>query len=309
MIVDQGADPPRFDLQAHSRHSDGELEPARVVELAHAEGVELLALSDHDSVGGVEEAIAAGREAGTTVVPAVEITAIHGRREDLHILGYALDHRDPGLLSALEQFRADRETRAERMAAALEDLGLHLSLELLEARRSSGGSIGRPHLARAVFEDSRNAARLNEEELGRPEEVLQAYLLPGKPAYRGRSKPNAREAIGVIHAAGGVAVWAHPFWDIGDPQEVKATLEQFADWGVDGVESFYVTHERAQTEMLDELSSCLGLLSTGSSDFHGPAHSIFSRFRAFPLYGRVPRLGPIAAQLGRPSRETGPSRL
>ncbi len=288
------ADRPSFDLQAHSRHSDGELEPAQVVELARASGVRLLALTDHDTVGGVEEALSAGRAAGVAVVPAAELSALHAGHEDLHILGYRIDHRDPVLLSALEAFRADREARAQRMATALAELGLQVKDEVLDARRRSGGSVGRPHLARAVLEDSRNASRLGEEGLERPEQVLEAYLLPGKPAYRGRSKPNVKEAIDVIHDAGGIAVWAHPFWDIDDPREVLTTIGQFARWGIDGIETFYVTHDRGQTELLEDACRRLNLLSTGSSDFHGPSHALFSRLRAFSLYGRAPRLGRIA---------------
>ncbi len=291
-------DRPRFDLQAHSRHSDGALEPAEVVELAKAAGVELLALTDHDTVAGVEEAVAAALGAEIAVVPAAELSAIHGECEDLHILGYGIDPRDGALLSALEQFRADREARAERMAAALGELGLHLTDEVLDSRRRSGSSIGRPHLARAVLEDGRNSTRLAREGLERAEQVLEAYLLPGKPAYRGRTKPSVEQAIDVIHGAGGVAVWAHPFWDVKAPEEVVATLEQFAGWGIDGVESFYITHDMAQTHLLDDASRRLDLLSTGSSDFHGPDHSIFSRFRAFSLYGREPRLGTIANWVG-----------
>lgn len=116
---------PSFDLQAHSTCSDGALAPADVVRLAKAEGVELLALTDHDTVAGVEEALQTGRAGGITVVPAVEISAIHGRREDLHILGYGIDHRSEELRAALETFRADRVTRAARMAEALVRVGLH----------------------------------------------------------------------------------------------------------------------------------------------------------------------------------------
>lgn len=302
-MTSEADDRPRFDLQAHSQHSDGALRPAQVVELAKATGVELLALTDHDTVAGVEEAVSAGRAAGIAVVPAAELSAIDANREDLHVLGYGIDHRRAALLSALAEFRADREARAERMAAALAELGLHLNDAVLDSRRRSGGSIGRPHLARAVIEDGRNSTRLAEEGLERAEQVLQAYLLPGKPAYRRRTKPGVREAIDVIHAAGGVAVWAHPFWDIEAPAEVLSTLEQFVARGLDGVEAFYITHDAAQTHLLDDASRRLDLLGTGSSDFHGPDHSIFSRFRAFSLYGREPRLGSVAERVGYARRQ------
>lgn len=281
-----------FDLQAHSHHSDGALDPSEVVRRAGAAGIRLLALTDHDTVAGVEEALAAAPAAGVQLVPAVEISAVDDGHEDLHILGYGIDHRAPRFLDTLKVFRDDRGRRAERMAAALTELGFHLDTSELDARRASGGSIGRPHLARAVFNDQRNRPRLMAEGLDRPEQVLEAYLLPGGPAYRGRTVPTVSEAIDGIHQAGGVAVWAHPFWDIDDPAEVVRKLGEFAAAGIDGVETFYVTHTAEQTRLLDAEGERLGLLSTGSSDFHGPDHSLFSRFGAFELHGLAPRLGP-----------------
>ncbi len=284
---------PHFDLQSHSRHSDGALEPAEVVRSAARAGVQLLALSDHDTVAGVQEAIAAGRKAGVRIVPAAELSALHGGHEDLHILGYGIDHRQPELLAALKRYRSDRGARAERMAQALGEQGFALDEELLAQRRAAGASIGRPHLAEAVFGAAANAERLATEGLARPEEVLVAYLLPGGPAYRGRSIPAIPEAIEVIHAAGGLAIWAHPFWNIPDPERVMASLESFIGWGLDGVEAFYITHDEGQTTLLADAAERLGLLSTGSSDFHGPEHPRFSRFLAHNLHGHQPRLGPL----------------
>lgn len=208
-----------FDLQAHSTCSDGTLSPAEVVRQAHADGVELLALTDRDTVAGVEEALAAGQEIGVVVVPAVEISARHGRHKELHILGYGIDHTSEELLAALEAWRVGRSL--------------------------------------------------------------------------GRTLPTVRDAISVIHAAGGVAVWAHPFSNIEDAPEVLATLEDFVGYGIDGVETLYVTHDPMQAALLDEAALSYDLLSTGSSDFHGPDHAIFSEFRAYPRHGLQPRLGPI----------------
>ena len=108
--------------------------------------------------------------------------------------------------------------------------------------------------------------------------------------------PSIAEAIAAIHAAGGVAVWAHPFWDLEDPELVATTLRRFAAAGLDGAEAFYVTHTKDQTDLLVGMAAELGLLTTGSSDFHGPKHRLFSRFRAFSLFGHKPALGPIARQ-------------
>jgi predicted metal-dependent phosphoesterase TrpH len=286
---------PSFDLQSHSDRSDGALTPAQVVTAAHAAGVKLLALSDHDTVGGVQEALDCAATIGIRLLTAVEISAVQGSHEDLHVLGYGIDHHNAELLETLVRFRADREARSQKMALAFRELGFELDDGLLAERARSGRSIGRPHLARAVSEDPRNGPRLAREGLQDPTAVLQAYLLPGKPAFRGRTIPTVEQAIAAIHTAGGQAVWAHPFWDLADPAEVLSTIERFRALGLDGVEAFYITHDREQTLLVADACERLGLLTTGSSDFHGPEHRLFSRFRAFSLYGRKPRLGPLAS--------------
>jgi predicted metal-dependent phosphoesterase TrpH len=286
---------PAFDLQAHSRHSDGELEPAEVVRLAAAAGVRLLALTDHDTTAGVDEALRAGAELGVHVVSATELSSVDPSGEDLHILGYGIDHHDERLAERLAAFRADRGRRAERMALALRELGFELDESAIDARRAAGAPIGRPHLAQAVVGCPANAERLTAEGLPDASAFLVAYLIEGRPAFRGREVPTVTEAIGTIHGAGGLAVWAHPFWDVKDPDEVLATIDRFVADGLDGVEAFYVTHTEAQTTLLADRCEALGLLSTGSSDFHGPHHRLFSRFLAHELYGRTPRLGAIAA--------------
>jgi predicted metal-dependent phosphoesterase TrpH len=289
-----------FDLQSHSTHSDGALEPAEVVRLAAEAGVELLALSDHDTVTGVSEALSAGERYGVRVVPAVEISAVdegasgaEGARE-LHILGYRIDHEGELLRTRLTEFLSDREQRTMRMAGALEELGLELDQRIIAERRAAGQPIGRPHLAEAVLASPGNAARLKEEGIDDIGSLIRGYLVEGRPAFRLRQTPTVAEAIEAIHEAGGVAVWAHPFWDLSDPAEALATIDRFRALGMDGVEAFYITHTREQTELLAGRCAALGLLSTGSADFHGPDNRQFSRFLAFDTYGLEPNLGPIA---------------
>jgi predicted metal-dependent phosphoesterase TrpH len=285
---------PSFDLQSHSVHSDGELPPREVVAVAAADGVELLALTDHDSAEGIEEALTAASAHGVQLVPAVEISTADGAQADLHILGYRIDHRDRGLSDWLRASRASREDRAWAMADAIRELGYELDEEPLRERERQGKSIGRPHLAAAVVWHPGNADRLAAEGLDEPSAFLVEYLIEGRPAFRARQAPSVKEAIEVIHAAGGVAVWAHPFWDIEAPDDVLATIDRFVALGLDGVECFYVTFDRPQTELLADHCEQLGLLTTGSSDFHGPGHRQFSKFRAFSTFGRMPALGPIA---------------
>ncbi|MGO9320628.1 MAG: PHP domain-containing protein [Solirubrobacteraceae bacterium] len=289
---------PRFDLQSHSTHSDGALPAAEVVQRAADAGVQLLALSDHDTVSGVSEAIAAGERYGVRVVPAVEISAVDDGSSvprELHILGYDIDHTGALLTEKLAEFLADREHRTLRMAAALKELGFELDEAQLDARVAAGKPIGRPHLAEAVLTAPANAQRLAEESIDDVGSLIRGYLIEGKPAFRLRETPTVAQAIDAIHEAGGVAIWAHPFWDVSDPDEVLSSIDRFHALGIDGVEAFYITHTRENTELLAKRCAELGLLSTGSADFHGPDNRQFSKFMAFHTFGIEPNLGPIGA--------------
>ncbi|HKH79490.1 MAG TPA: PHP domain-containing protein, partial [Solirubrobacteraceae bacterium] len=170
--------PPRFDLQSHSTHSDGALPAAEVVRRAADAGVQLLALSDHDTVSGVSEAIAAGEGLGVRVVPAVEISAIDASStqgdpggdgggtpaaRELHILGYCIEHTGAAITAALADFLSDREKRTLRMRDALREVGFELDEAEIDARIAEGKPIGRPHLAGAVLRASANAERLKAE--------------------------------------------------------------------------------------------------------------------------------------------------
>jgi adenylyl-sulfate kinase len=148
-----------------------------------------------------------------------------------------------------------------------------------------------------------NAERLAEEGHAHVSSFIPAYLIQGKPGYVARSHPTVEEAIAWIHEAAGVAVWAHPFWDIPGEQDVLAAIDRYRAAGLDGVEAFYCTHTPEQTTLLADRCAELGLLTTGSSDYHGPDHRLFSRFRAFELHGRRPNLGPISyGTLAAPAR-------
>src|SRR3954469_24329986 len=178
---------PWFDLQSHSTYSDGALTPADVVTCAEEAGVELLALTDHDTVDGVNEGLRAATT--LTLVPAVELSSVHNDYEDLHILGYGLDHTDPQLLATLEDFRADRVRRILAMADNLRAEGFTIELPAHKAP-------GRPHLAKALQGQTELSTN----------EIFAKYLVPGTPTYVGRSRPTVQQAIDVIHRAGGVAV-------------------------------------------------------------------------------------------------------
>ena len=172
------------------------------------------------------------------------------------------------------------------MADRLRELGFALDDDEFMA---TARAIGRPHLADAVLAHPDNAERLERRASRARRSCSRLISCRARPPTWARSRPTVEEAIEVIHAAGGVAVWAHPFWDIEAPDEVQRAIRRFAADGLDGIECFYPDHSREQTLLLHEACEARGLLSTGSADFHGPEHEHFNRFRNFELYGLAAR--------------------
>ncbi|HEX6586921.1 MAG TPA: PHP domain-containing protein [Solirubrobacterales bacterium] len=257
-----------LDLQSHSTYSDGELPPAEVVAAAAGAGVTTLALTDHDAIDGVAEASEAAREAEITLVPATEISCVHGRLDDMHMLGYWVDTK--AIAPACERAQRERVTRAEEIVERLNAQGVPVSFEDAIAQAGDASSVGRPHIAKA--------AGVKPEEMS---PFFEEWLVPGAKAFVSRRWPNATEAIENIHGAGGAAVLAHPFWDLDDPGEVAALVGEL---DLDGIECFYPAHDRAQTKFLLELCRERGLAATASSDFHGPTHKMFDSFCAYSTY-------------------------
>jgi predicted metal-dependent phosphoesterase TrpH len=265
-----------IELQSHSTVSDGQLEPAAVVEAAAKAGVSVLALTDHDAVGGVPEALTAARDLTLEVVPAVEMSCVHEFAEDLHVCGYWIDLDAIG--PACERAQRERIERAGEIVENLRREGFHLSLEDAIAEAGDAASVGRPHIARAAG--------------AKPEEMnafFDEYLVPGAKAFVPRRWPTAEEAVELIGAAGGVAVVAHPYWDVKDPDQVARLVRALE---IGGIEAFYPAHTPDQTAHLLELCRERDLVPTASSDYHGPTHKTFSRFGAYQTYGlgeaRVP---------------------
>jgi predicted metal-dependent phosphoesterase TrpH len=266
-----------IDLQSHSTVSDGELPPAEVVAAAVAAGIETMALTDHDAVDGLPEAIEAAGRLGIAIVPAAEISCIHASIDDLHMLGYWIDIE--AMRPMCERAQQARVTRAAEIVERLNSLGVEVSFDDAIAEAGDASSVGRPHIAKA--------AGTQPDQMGA---FFEEYLVPGAKAFVPRRWPTASEAIRLIREAGGTPVLAHPFWDIDEPGEVAALIDDLA---IDGVEVFYPAHSREQTSFLVELCAKRGLAATGSSDFHGPNHKMFDSFGSYQTYGLgTPELPP-----------------
>jgi len=230
--------------------------------------VTTLALTDHDAIAGVGEAQEAAERHEIELVPAIEMSCVHEYAEDLHICGYWIDVGK--IAAACERAQHERLTRAGEIVERMRGHGFDIHLE--DAVREAGDalSIGRPHIARAAGATG---------DLG---PFFEEYLVPGAKAFVPRRWPTAEQAIELIRKAGGIAVIAHPYWDISAPDEVDDLIRSL---GADGVETYYPTHTKEQTEHLLELCSELGLVPTASSDYHGPTHKTFAEFGAYDTYG------------------------
>ena len=248
----------RLDLHLHTTHSDGSLAPAEVLRLAHKAGVTALAITDHDIVSGIPEAIATGVELGIEIIPGVEISSFVGKSE-LHILGYCIDWQNPELIRRLATLRESRHRRNPQIIERLRSLGLDVTYE--EVRALAGtDAVGRPHIARLL---------MDKKYVTSAKDAFDRYLAEGRPAYVARELPLPIDAITWIRAAGGVAVLAHPTWAKVSGEGLNTLLTTLKAEGLGGIEVHYSTHTKRQTTEYLDLAKRLDMLVTGGSDFHG----------------------------------------
>jgi predicted metal-dependent phosphoesterase TrpH len=249
---------PRIDLHTHSTYSDGSFSPGQLVKLAKERGLRAIALTDHDTVAGVEEAVTAGRELGVEVVPGVEISAQFGPGT-MHILGYYLRPTHPELIGALKRLQQARAARNPKIIGRLQTLGLEITTA--EVRDLSSEQVGRPHIAKALVQRGYVSSIA---------EAFSRYLKKGAPAYVEKFRFSPQEAIGLIRGAGGLASLAHPFTlGIDEPDELSPLVGELQAMGLEGIEVFYPGHTDDMTALYDDIAKRLGLLRTGGTDFHG----------------------------------------
>ena len=252
------ADGSRFvDLHSHSTASDGSATPTALVAAARQIGVAAIALTDHDTIGGLHEAIAAAAGTELRVIPGVELSAVDASGET-HLLGLHLSDLD-AIGAQHRELREMRRTRAERIVQRLNALGVPVTMDDVLGQ-AAGGAIGRPHIARAIVgkgfaPDLRTA--------------FDRYLGAGRPAFVQKDRLSLADAISIVHRAGGIAVLAHP----GSSATVER-LKALAALGLDGVEVRHPSHDDAEIGRILSLTERLGLLPSGGSDWHGQADGV-----------------------------------
>ncbi len=246
------------DLHTHTRCSDGALAPAELVALAARKGLSAVAITDHDTVEGNAEAVAAGKNASIAVVPGVEIST-QWTGVTFHLLGLGLDRTTP-LVEERFRFLADsRRERTPRMLQRLHGLGIEVDPEEV-TREAGGGVVGRPHLARVLVRMGAASS---------VQDAFDRFLGRGKAAYVDKARLSPADACAVIRDAGGAVILAHPGLVEQDrPGLLPALLDHLLPLGLDGLEAYYSRHSPAQSRRYRQLARKRGLIITGGSDFH-----------------------------------------
>jgi hypothetical protein len=248
-----------FDLHTHTTYSDGSLTPAELIKRAFGEGIKLIAITDHDNISGIKEALEEGKKFGIKVIPGVEIS-IDYNAATFHLCGYFIDTSDESLNKKLKFIQNAREERNSKIIGKLNELGIDITME--EVRKVAGSEqIGRPHFAKVLAK--RNYAKNSKEAFTR-------YLAKGKPGYVDRKRLKLDEAVSIIEGAGGVPVIAHPAQvGLKSPNEYKEFFSKLKCAGVVGVEAYSSHHSEKENLLFHFLSNELRMLVTGGSDFHG----------------------------------------
>ncbi|MGO9198308.1 MAG: PHP domain-containing protein [Acidimicrobiales bacterium] len=247
-----------IDLHTHSSCSDGSDAPGRIIELAVAAGCSAVALTDHDGLSGIDEAREAAATSGITFIPGCEVSCKFSPGA-MHILCYFAEAGDGPLQAQLERLRHDRDNRNVLLVERLNQLGIELTLEEVEAE-SGGSTIGRPHFA---------AALVKKGVVGSYQDAFDNLLAKGGPAYIPKAFIDAETTIEAARGSGALAVLAHPLSLGLEPAGLEATIAELAESGLTGLECWYGRYSEDEREGLVKIAKRCGLVATGGSDFHG----------------------------------------
>jgi len=286
----------KIDLHMHTTASDGALSPTELVREAHTRGLECIAVTDHDSTDGIDEAVAEGERLGVDVIPGIEMSTDIPRAE-VHILGYYLEYRDDEFQAVLRQLREGRRERAEKMVAKLAGMGVVIPWErVLEV--AGQGSVGRPHIAQVMVEMGYVSSMV---------EAFTDYIGRNAPAYVERYKLTPVDAVRLIRKVRGLPVLAHP----GEVLTLGTLLPELIAAGLVGLECYYGDYSPETVEGLLALADEHGLIPTGGTDFHrveGIGHGPHHPGDTWVPWESVRRLRALAIHLHGVRREDSPSR-
>ena len=245
-----------IDLHTHSLKSDGSMTPTEVVEAAKAAGLAAIALSDHDTVDGLEEAIEAGKRLGVEVVPAIEFSVLS--KTETHILGYFIDYKNPELLQMLKEIVDLRIERNHVTCARLNELGFDITLDEVRAL-APNNFVGRAHFARVLMDRGYTSS---------VKEGFDKYMSVGKYAYCEKQRLSASDAVKLIAKCGGVSFLAHPHLTKLPDDELKAFLIELKGYGLSGLEGYYTDYTPEMEIKYRSLAEELGMIYSGGTDFH-----------------------------------------
>jgi predicted metal-dependent phosphoesterase TrpH len=247
------------DLHLHTTASDGVKTPSEMVGYAKAKGLQAISITDHDTIGGLEEGLAEGGRIGFEVIPGIEISAEHSPGS-MHLLGYFIDIYHPSLNEKLKYLQRAREERNPKMVEKLNRLGVNITYEEV-VRASGGGQVGRPHFAQVLIEKGyvRNF-----------QEAFDRYLKKGASAYVDKLRLTSGEAIRLINEARGVAVLGHPnTLGLNGPKGLENLIVDLIKEGLKGMEVYYPEHSSTEVAQYKTLAERHGLILTGGTDYHG----------------------------------------
>ncbi|MCH8928630.1 MAG: PHP domain-containing protein [Candidatus Marinimicrobia bacterium] len=247
-----------IDLHAHTSASDGTYSPKDLVKLAKSEGIEAIAITDHDTIEGLPEALEAGEKMGVEVIPGVEISIDH-QPGSMHVLGLFLDIENEKLKEYLTDLQTSRSSRNPRIIEKLNELGLSITMEEVE-KISGGGQVGRPHIAAALLKNGH---------VRTIQHAFDKYLKKGAVAYYERHRLTREKAVDMIHGAGGLVILAHPHTLGVNGISLDNLMAELKEVGFDGLELFYNSHSPSDEDKLMKIVDKNGFVISGGTDFHG----------------------------------------
>lgn len=247
-----------IDLHTHTYASDGTYSPAALVTLAKEQGIEAIAITDHDTIEGLPEAMETGKRSGIEVIAGMELSVEYAPGS-MHILGLLINPEDKRLNDTLAKLQESRSARNPQIIEKLNELGMLITMEEVE-KISGGGQLGRPHIAAALVKNGH---------VNNTQEAFDKYLKKGATAYFERHRLSREEAADVIHGAGGLLILAHPGTLRLNGLKFDKLLLELKDAGFDGIEVFYNNHSQVEEDRLIKIADKLKFVISGGTDFHG----------------------------------------